>query len=98
MSERVDAAAKALLANNRPTHPNWDEWTEDGHERWREQVYPILDAADAVMFSEEAVEWVTQYLAVMKFPKKEWGDLKTSTTEYLRECARAIIAALKEDK
>lgn len=82
--ERIEAAAKAYMDNA-------------GDCTYRDAFRLSLEAADAVMFSDEAIKGVAELLAAIKFPEKEWGELKTSTTEYLVECAWTIVAALKGD-
>jgi len=41
----VERAARALLNISRPSRCDWDEWTEDGHKRWKAEAREILAAA-----------------------------------------------------
>jgi hypothetical protein len=40
----VEAAARIMLAFERPNHP-WDEWTDHGHGIWKRKARAALEAA-----------------------------------------------------
>ena len=86
--KRLDAAANALAYA-----PAYRDGTNG--EYWRSKARAILAAADAVTFSDQAVHRVAVYLGAIKFPGSEWGELKTSTTDTLLECARVLVDDLK---
>ncbi|MFI2563029.1 hypothetical protein [Paenarthrobacter sp. NPDC018779] len=81
MSNRIDAAAKALHAKNHHLS-SWD--TSKLQDYWRGESQVALAASDSVMFSDEAVERAENAvysLAAINAP----------------EIVLAVIAALKGD-
>jgi len=61
------------------------------------QMHTVLAAADAVMFSDEAVERAAISLCVASYPMTEgfWADVDGEYKEKCRTQVRAVIAALK---
>lgn len=41
----TEAAARVLLRIERPSHADWDQWTEHGHDRFKAAAREILEAA-----------------------------------------------------
>lgn len=62
---------------------------------------PTLDCQGRSM-AANLVERVAIYLAAIKFPEREWADLKTSTSDRLKKIAAELIdeisAELQGDK
>jgi hypothetical protein len=69
-------------------------------EEFFEAARGALNAADAVMFSEDAVERAAIALGVKQYPMIEsfWDDVDAGFRDKCRDQARAVIAALKGDE
>jgi hypothetical protein len=92
MSKRLEAAVKAW------DHHWGDRYGDEAVEEMGEEVQVALDAADVVMFSDEAVERAARaaYEAQMEDGDTLWehfGD--SSYLDYWRDQARAVIGSLK---
>lgn len=80
MSKRLNAVAKAIADQN-----GWASYSD---------AQKALNAADAVMFSDEAVERAAQSLGNLYEP---WEASSSQMRETWRSDVRAVIAALKGD-
>ena len=97
MNERVEAAAKAAHVS-KLTGVQWD-----GMPKWKRmdrinEARAALAAADAVMFSQQAVERAAKaaYESTMEDGDTPWEHFGGSSyLDYYRAHARAVIAALK---
>lgn len=87
MSERLEAAVKAW------DHHWGDRYGDEALEEMGEEVQVALDASEAVLFSEEAVERGAK--ALNEHYLIEWDKLPEWAREDARRTTRAVIAALK---
>ena len=88
MSARVEAAAKVIAERE---NAGWPVLTSD-----RDTAVQALAAADAVMFSDEAVERAARAIHALGTGTK-WEDRHEDIKALYREDARTVIAALKEE-
>lgn len=72
---------------------------EQVSERAQDATRAALAAADAVMFSDEAVERAAEalYMTGPAAKEKHWEDIGRQRQDYFKRRARAVIAALKGD-
>ena len=80
MTKRVEAAAKAAAKDD--AEPNWYLETERFRGAWRNRMEAALVAADAVMFSDEAMFRIEKVIS-------EYRD------ESPARIAEKVVAALK---
>ena len=94
MSARLEAAAKAMRfrLEGVPRNHGWASASE--REQFTDDAAKALAAADAEMFSDEAVERAARALN-NAFPLN-WEKLPEWVREDERKTVRAVIAALKE--
>ncbi|GLU58594.1 hypothetical protein [Paenarthrobacter ureafaciens] len=92
MSARVEAASKALCSS-----PDlWARLPERFRQDYREVAAPALDAADAVLFSEAAIERAAKAMfRAQTF--NDWGTLDPKIKTIWISKARAVVAALREE-
>lgn len=87
--ERIEAAYKAISALDGDSRP----WLSV-----REGAEVAIAAADAVMFSEEAVERMARHLTMLRYSDGDCTPRETADgTDLDLHRARLIIAALKGD-
>jgi hypothetical protein len=58
-------------------------------------VAAALAAADAVMFSDDRIEFLALLIAGIKFPDMEWAELNEHTRRLARRIARDLATDLK---
>lgn len=58
-------------------------------------VTAALAAADAVMFSDDRIEFLALLIAGIKFPEMEWAELNEHTRCLARRIARDLATDLK---
>lgn len=100
MSARLEAAAKAMF-DTRDDPYDMDEWEEiDSTERepYTCQAAAALSAADAVMFSDAAIERAAraEYEADSCPGDPTWEELESYVRDNYHRGIRVIIASLKE--
>ncbi|MDQ0100470.1 hypothetical protein J2T10_000089 [Paenarthrobacter nicotinovorans] len=83
--ERVEAAAQALATKDRANLSFWHQ----------EEATEALAAADAVMFSNEAIERAAKALNAEHAPA--WEILPGWVKDDWRKQVRTVVAALKGD-
>jgi len=95
MNERADAAAKAI--HNEFCREDWHAGHVIGQACYdmKTEAANILAAADAVMFSDEAIDRVAAAIAAAFAPATKWEDHVPQAQETYRNQVRAIIAAFK---
>jgi hypothetical protein len=82
MNARIQAAAKALATKDRTNFSSWH----------REEATEALSAADAVMFSDEAMERAAKALL-----DAFYADPTLEVDDEDRDIIRTVVAALKGD-
>jgi hypothetical protein len=93
MNARIEAAAQALATKDRANLSSWHQ----------EEATEALAAADAVMFSDEAIERAAVALneRFRADDKNEfysiWEDLGEDQRNHWKADVRAVVAALKGD-
>lgn len=105
--ERIEAAAKALCVTDyeinfgrKVEDPEalWDGYVEDEREEIRRSVADSLAAADAVMFSDEAIERAAKTTHDLGTSGSQtWEERDEAVRELYREDVRIVVAALKGD-
>ncbi|MFJ4286626.1 hypothetical protein ACIPY0_13390 [Paenarthrobacter nicotinovorans] len=102
-SRRVDAAARAYnhASTGADDWEDTDRWTAEERTIRLGEMSAALAAADAVMFSDEAIERVAVALWNHDFPSHPISDV-AELLEWTRvrrlEQARLMVAALKGDQ
>jgi len=92
MSKRLEAAVKAW------DHHWGDRYGDEALEEMGEEVQVALDASDAVLFSEEAVERAAATMHFLSRPDQPpWESLTPIAKASWREAALAVIDNLKRD-
>lgn len=92
MSARLEAAVKAW------DHHWGDRYGDEALEEMGEEVQVALAAADAVMFSDEAIERAAEELWDGTDPDVQWDHISEYLKERTRIRARAVVAALKGEQ
>ena len=94
--EAVEAAARVHFERN---GGRWDEWSADEKSSETDDMQAALAAADAVMFSDEAIERAAEalYMTSSGSSEKHWDDIGRLRQEYFRSRVRAVVTALKGD-
>lgn len=91
--EAIEAAAEALVSSTLGDRSGikWEEFFEAAR--------GALNAADAVMFDDAAVERAAIALGIKQYPMIEglWDDVDPDFRDKCRDQARAVIASLKGD-
>lgn len=95
MSARIEAAAKAM--NRLSVRPiDWDAPTLRTYRlNRRYDARQILEAADTVMFSDEAVERAARVLVEVGQFGVPWEDASDRDRAETIDLARSVIAALR---
>jgi len=91
MSKRLEAAVKAW------DHHWGDRYGDEAVEEMGEEVQVALDAADAVMFSDEAVDKAAKAMHDLGAFAHPWEERTEDLKGLYREDVRTIIAALQEN-
>jgi len=91
MSKRLEAAVKAW-------DQHWgDRYGDEALEEMGEEVAVALEAADAVLFSDEAVERTAKALHDLGVKDGlQWENRDEAIRELYREDVRAVIDGLKQ--
>jgi hypothetical protein len=97
--DRIEAAAMAAAKDEDAS--NWHDEHEYYRAGWCNRMAPGIAAADALMFSEEAIERVAVALWNHDFPSHPINDV-SELLEWTRgrrlEQARLLVAALKGEQ
>lgn len=95
MSARLEAAAKAIWDIDRPeTCKIYEECREGTKRALRREATAALSAADAVMFSDAAIERAARAVHDLGAVPK-WEERDEEIRELYREDVRAVVAALR---
>lgn len=89
MSKRLEAAVKAW------DHHWGDRYGDEALEEMGEEVQIALDAADKVMFSDEAIERAAKAEHANDWKADTWDEEDATVKDNYREGVRVVIAALK---
>ena len=90
MSARLEAAVKAW------DHHWGDRYGNEALEEMGEEIQVALDAADAVMFSDEAIERGAKAIHdAGSIDKKPWSERNDDIRELYRQDVRMVITALR---
>lgn len=95
---RIEAAARAAAKDEDAS--NWDDEHEYYRNGWFNRMAVGIEAADAVMFSDEAIERAVVAMWNHDFPShpiENVAELLEWTRERRLEQARVMVAALKGD-
>ena len=98
-TERIEAAAKAQFERDMsPIELTWGDGSDDLREWYMAGVMAALAAADAVMFSEEAIERAAKTLMVRlgkPFSIDPWDETTEAARDEWKNDIRAVVAALR---
>ena len=91
---RIEAALNAICEQDGIDYEDMKHNEPEEYRDWLGWLDKPFAAADAVMFSEEAIERAAQALAA-SLTSFKWEDIGPRTRDMYRAKARAVVAALR---